>query len=294
MTIAVCYVSPEGVVLGADSTSTYGDLGDIHYNHSQKLFEIGEDSTLGVVTWGLGGLQISSHRTLLAHLADDLRAQPPKDVKDVAERWSKSFWQAYSDKNCPMAPHIATCRALAGNAPYDAKNAGQSGMRTEQEEKTFQQLAMSLVVGFCIAGYVLPSRTPEAYEILFDPLKDLPTPQQRMGPWFWGAPNMILRLLTGCDGSLKQAILSSGQWKGTAADLDALIQKHSLTHPILPIRDSIDFTHACISSTIKAFKFSGLSPICGGPIEIAVITTDRRFRWVRHKPWDAAIIEGDL
>jgi hypothetical protein len=104
---------------------------------------------------------------------------------------------------------------------------------------------------------------------------------------------MILRLLNGCDEQLKRAIIDSGQWKGSRTDLDALVMKHALMHPILPIRDAIDFTHACISSTIKAFKFSGLSPICGGPIEIAVITTDRQFRWVRHKPWDAAIIEGE-
>jgi hypothetical protein len=28
---------------------------------------------------------------------------------------------------------------------------------------------------------------------------------------------------------------------------------------------------------------------CGGPIEVAVITSDREFRWVRHKGWDVAI-----
>jgi hypothetical protein len=30
-------------------------------------------------------------------------------------------------------------------------------------------------------------------------------------------------------------------------------------------------------------------PYCGGPIEIAVISTDRRFRWVRHKNFGAAL-----
>jgi hypothetical protein len=62
---------------------------------------------------------------------------------------------------------------------------------------------------------------------------------------------------------------------------------------VLPIRDAVDFVHACIYSTIKALKFSNFSQICGGPIEIATITTDRQFRWVRHKPWDAALTEGD-
>ena len=61
---------------------------------------------------------------------------------------------------------------------------------------------------------------------------------------------------------------------------------------MLPIREAIDFVHACIYSTIKAMKFSNFSQICGGPIEIAVITSDRRFRWVLHKDWDAAVLEG--
>jgi hypothetical protein len=72
-----------------------------------------------------------------------------------------------------------------------------------------------------------------------------------------------------------------------------LLGKHRYEPLILPIREAIDFVHACVSSTIKAMKFSSLAQICGGPIEIAVITTDRRFRWVRHKDWDVAIAEGD-
>jgi hypothetical protein len=66
-----------------------------------------------------------------------------------------------------------------------------------------------------------------------------------------------------------------------------------LSHAILPIRDAIDFVYTCIYSTIKALKFSSLQQICGGPIEIAIITTDRPFRWVRHKAFDAAISEGE-
>jgi hypothetical protein len=103
---------------------------------------------------------------------------------------------------------------------------------------------------------------------------------------------MIQRLMFGCDDMLKNALLQSGKWNGTPANLDALLAQHNLATPHLPIRDAIDFTHACIASTIKAMKFSSLAQICGGPIEIAVITTDRPFRWVRHKKWDAAITEG--
>jgi hypothetical protein len=104
---------------------------------------------------------------------------------------------------------------------------------------------------------------------------------------------MIKRLIIGIDDGLKADILKSGKWNGTEQELQALIAQHILSHPILPIRDAIDFVHTCIHSTIKAFKFSNLSQICGGPIELAVITVDRSFRWVRHKAWTSAIDDGE-
>ena len=88
---------------------------------------------------------------------------------------------------------------------------------------------------------------------------------------------MIKRLIWGFDEALEDSILKSGQWTGSAADLRALLEKRKLHHAILPIRDAVDFVHACIYSTIKAMKFSNQAQVCGGPIEIAVITTDDVF-----------------
>ncbi len=95
MTIAACYVSREGVVLGSDSTTTF-TLEPNHYlNHAQKIFEIGENSTFGVVTWGHGRLQDVSYRTFTGHIADDLQKMPPQSVQDVAERWGRLLWPEY-------------------------------------------------------------------------------------------------------------------------------------------------------------------------------------------------------
>ena len=66
MTIAACYVSSEGVVLGVDSTSTMRAPGwpDRHYDYEQKLFELGEKSTLAIAMWGIGALEPLSYRTI--------------------------------------------------------------------------------------------------------------------------------------------------------------------------------------------------------------------------------------
>jgi hypothetical protein len=283
VTIGACYLSPEGVVLGADSTTTYGTPTSPHYfNNAQKLFEVGEDSTLGAVTWGMGGLNATSHRSLLAKLDDSLAATPAESALQVAERWISLFWSVYDDPSSPNADLIKICRELASKPT-----------RSDEEEKQLFELSNALQVGFCIAGRLKSRREPFAYEVIFGPTALPPVPRELSIGWqFWGAPNKIQRLIFGCDDGIKNAITRSGKWSGTKEDLDSLVLAHALIHPIVPIRDAVDFVHSCISSTIKAFKFSTMSQICGGPIELAVVTTDRPFRWVRHKAWDAAINEG--
>lgn len=279
MTIAVCYLSPEGVVLGADSTTTVGGGADAHFfNHAQKLFEIGSNSTLALVTWGLAGFGTVSHRTNVALLADDLAANPPGSVLDVATRFRDLVWPLFD-----AIPEVNLVRQLHAKAK-----------RTPAEEEQYVQLKAVLVLGFCIAGHCLPDRVSTACEIVFDPIGGKPNPvgfQPNTHKWY-GVPNMIARLIFGCDENLKKAILSSGKWSGSEVDLQQIINSQTLSHPILPIRDAIDFVHSCIRSTGKALKFSNFSQVCGGSPEIAVITTDRAFRWVRHKSWDTAIVDG--
>lgn len=294
MTIAACYLSPEGVVLGADSTTTYG-LGTRlqHFNHAQKLFEVGESGTIAVVTWGLGGLNFGSHRTLIARLSDQLKGSTPSSMEEVAKLWADLFWNEYTTA---LAPQRAALSVMATRPPFDPLVlTPDPTARSHQEEVAFQTLTHALIAGFCIAGYVLPNRKPEAFELVFEPLATTAPAPFRLPPAqsFWGAPALVNRLIKGCGDEVRDAILMSGKWVGTPQELDALIQPAGLAHPAtVPIREAIDFTHACLLTTIKAMKFSQQPRICGGPIELAVITTDRPFRWVQHKSWDAALREG--
>jgi hypothetical protein len=213
-------------------------------------------------------------------------------VLDVANRWIAQFWPVYS---VSLATQIALYRVLAAKSPLDPNQPPNPQRRTLQEELQYQQFRDQLVVGFCIGGYVLPNRTPAAFEIIFDPLKGQPTPTQLPpAQSLWGVPAMINRLIKGCGDEVRDAIIASGKWSGTQQELDATIAPHRLAHPpTVPIREAVDFIHACLFTTEKAMKFSPHPRLCGGPIEIAVITTDRKFRWVLHKKWDAAIKEAE-
>ena len=141
MTIAVCYVTPEGVVLGADSTASAMLTGGFHYfNYNQKVFEIGEpgQGTFGLVTWGLGSLGHVSYRTLVALLNDDLTKQPARNIKEVAG--VDKVWPVYS-------PLVAACQTLSKKKPFDpvAKTPDPTA-RTPAEEEELEKLKRGLVM----------------------------------------------------------------------------------------------------------------------------------------------------
>jgi hypothetical protein len=292
MTIAACYLSADGVVFGADSTTTMFVSGigpgapgaEHHYNFAQKVFQIGENSTLAMTMWGLGNLRTVSYRTLIAQFADSLVGQGAQSMADVANRWNQFFWTAYSTE---LGQFLQRAQQLQGQPT-----------RTSAEDVELGLLLRAFSGGFCIGGYLMNDRTPAAFQVLYAPTLTSPGPIDRLAVGstrFWGCPNLINRLIFGLDESLFSTILRSGKWTGSDQDLFDLIRPCCLGQPFdLPIREAIDWVHASIYTTIKTMKFSHMAPVCGGPVEVAVITTDRRFRWVRHKKFDAAIGEGGL
>lgn len=278
MTIAACYLSPEGVVFGSDSTTTVTSSGGEHYfDFGQKIFELGDDATLGIVTWGLGGILHTSYRTLYAEFADELSSNPPASVEDAAERWAAKFHSVYD------------------SAIGAAHRADASAAQTPEQKAVVEDNRVRLTVGFCLGGIAMPNRRPAAFEIEFGPDRSaVPRPVQLpMGqPIFRGVPMLIDRMLYGIDLELFDVIAASPSWSGGPSELAKLVQPFLLGQPaMLPLRDAIDWIYSCIHSTIKGVKFSPLPPICGGPVEIAVVTTDRPFRWVKHKNLDAAVLD---
>jgi hypothetical protein len=150
-----------------------------------------------------------------------------------------------------------------------------------------------MTAGFCLGGIALPNRRPAAYEIEFRPDDTgIPVPEALpMGQAvFKGVPVLINRMLYGIDLDLFAAIQDSPHWTGDTNELLKLVQPFLVGQPaMVPLRDAIDWIYSCIHGTIKGVKFSPWAPMCGGPVEIAVVTSDRPFRWVKHKSLDAAV-----
>lgn len=281
VTIAACFVTGEGVVLGADSTTSTVAAANpaaprqivSHVDHAQKLFELGADSTIGVVTWGLASIEGTSIRTVLAEFDDDIRNNPPADFSALANRWASSFWTLYSQQ-----PIVQQHKLLV--------NAGTLAGPIRQAAK------VQLQAGFGLGGR-WGTRAPQACEVTFDPegtTPPSPSSIQIGDARFWGFPNIVSRLINGFDPDLGSLVQASGKWSGTNDELQALLRQKALPiTPNLGVRDAIDVVHTLLSMTVRVIRFTGLPPICGGSIETAVITTDRPFRWVTHKPLNSAL-----
>lgn len=268
MTIAAAYLVSEGVVFGADSSTTIsvrtpdGGGGVVQLlSHAQKVFEVGENSRFGVCTWGAGSVGDVSHRTIIARLADEIKENIT--VKDAAE-------------------------ALGGMVAPLVKGAGVD------------------FVGYYLGGWNPKTHEPACFKVEVTPNGSKVDALALGLCSFSGMPFFFTRVFRGFDPRLSQnlreeikRLLPPG---GVPTDFDNIFDQAfkkasdpliAAGHKDLPIREAIDFIHSYLHITVKAMKFSFGAPSAGGPIEIGFVSTDRRFRWVRHKSFASAILEEE-
>ncbi len=286
MTIAACHVSPEGVVLGADSTTTLlmpGTQSVCHFDHAQKIFEVGQPGAcLGLVTWGLGQIGSLSHRSIAAELGAEVAASGQCTFQSIVDILVNIVLPEYRDSYEDQI-----------QLAIELKNKYDCNTINPNEISDLNNLIRALSFGYCLGGRPPHVHACSAYSIEFSPLSEQPATSEipTETPRFWGVPFFFERLLYGFDSDTISQILDSGHWNASEEVLFDIIDKNQLFTPShLPIREAIDWIHTIIHTTIRSVKFARWQHICGGPIEIATITSDRPFRWVCHKRLDSAII----
>jgi hypothetical protein len=269
VTIAAAYLTSEGVVLGADSTTQVtirtpegqGGVAQL-LQHAQKVFEVGQDSRFGVCTWGAGHPCLNtSHRTVIARLADEIG-----DTTTVEQAAHK-----LKDIVVPLA----------------GKDGGTD------------------FIGYYLGGWDPGTHVPACFQIKIQP-KAPEKERTQVFPleigmcMFSGMPQFFSRVFRGFDPQLsdlffREAKLRFGEKfdevapRLSEAFVAATQQLVNVGYQDLPIREAIDFVHSYLHISIKALKFRFGVPACGGPIEIGFVTTDRRFRWATHKPFTSAL-----
>ena len=271
MTIAAAYLVSEGVVFGADSSTTVsarrpeGKSGGVLQvlSHAQKVYEVGENSRFGICTWGAGRIGEISHRTIVARLAEEIK-------DDIT---------------------VESLSNILGNL-------------VESIAKNIPDFDF---VGYYLGGWDPKTHNPSCFQIeIKKGGKYKITPISLGMCSFSGNPLFFTRAFKGFDHRLPEILLRElkNLFPGDSLpkDFDRLFNEAFIksTVPLvavgyqdLPIREAIDFIYSYLHITVKAVKFSFGAPWAGGPIEIGFVSSDRRFRWVKHKKFSSAIIEGE-
>jgi hypothetical protein len=160
-------------------------------------------------------------------------------------------------------------------------------------------------VGYFIGG-ADPDHVPRCFRLVSKPDRSFDVEPLAIGEYrFDGKPEFYNRVFFGFSAELPEALLTALRVRypqGLPANFDEQFVESfiQVASPLrvagfrdLPIREAIDFVHTYIHITIKAFKFRFGPPLCGGPIEVGFVTTDRPFRWACHKRFGTAAFEQE-
>jgi hypothetical protein len=269
MTIAISLKVNDGLVLAADSASTFilqgPDARPVAfnvYNHANKVFNLVKGLPIGVTTWGTGSIGTSSIETLM---------------KDLRQKLAPAAGPLAID---PRSYHIR-----------DVAEAVRTFFFEERYRLTMAEQPHAHELGFIVAGYSSGQSMAEEFEVLMKGSEcHKPTPVRAIsecGLKWAGMPEPISRLILGYGTGLPQVLESRLGVPPEQVKPAMQIIEQSLGAPLvvppMPIQDAIDLAEFLVELTAKFYRFLPGAQSVGGPIEIAAITKHEHFKWIKRK-----------
>jgi len=290
MTICVAVKVSEGLVLAADSAAAImgwvgnreGDPGILKtYDHARKLSHI-KDYPIGTLSWGtylIGARSVESiikeYEYTLPSLIDE------QEKRKTLRNRSRKSAETSEDRN----PYSYSVREIAEGLFkhikqfYDAEFSGVP-------QESLSDLGM-LVSGYS-SGQFFPeqwlftipgSNKPEMIRPDVDGKPDF-------GANWFGLSDAIVRLHHGRDDHLVAKL--ADHFKVPAEEIRELTKEFQ--YPVyfngMPLQDAIDYATYLVNVAIGRFRFVIGAPLCGGDVDVAVITPNQ-FTWVNRKSWKA-------
>lgn len=264
MTIVISAKTSEGLVLGADSlvaeniTLENGQSFITNtFENAKKLFQL-EDYPIGVLVWGMGHIGNRNIGSLIDEFGNRLVGFANNESYKLREI-SQQIFEFIKDR-------------------YSAS--GNSGR-------------LGILIGGYSAGEFFPEEyvfeLPESTDILEIRPKD-----QNGNPTFgvnwYGLADGIIRFHWGYEDNLKSELINklgqAGVDISVITEIDQLFFKYQypLNIDIMPIQDVIDYVNYLINIMIGRYRFYRGVALCGGEVDIAVITY-KGFNWVKTKKW---------
>ena len=268
MTIAISLKINDGLVLAADSATTFvqnGPQGPVAvnvYNNANKIFNLRKGMPIGAITWGAGSIGVASTSTLLKDLRKLLSDEgawklnvADYSILEVAERLKEFIYERHY-------------------------------------KQTFQAPAGQPEIGFIVAGYSANGQNAEEYkiEITGDGSCKGPNPVRRpdeCGIIWSGQPESLNRLIMGMSplapGLLKSELgLADDQLTKLMRSMLPVLQA-PLISPAMPLQDAIDLAEFLAEVAVQWSRFMPGAQSVGGPVEVAAISKHEGFKWIKRK-----------
>lgn len=279
MTVCVSVKVSEGLVLAADSTAAIeGKIGDgppgilKTYDHMRKLAHV-KDYPIGTLTWGTAHIGTRTVDSLIREFEHGLPSLQEEEDKCKERRM----------RGEEPEPYRYSVREIA-------KDLAAQILERYQREFSDRPQKEQPGLGLLVSGYSPGQFFPEQWlvEIPLNPQLRSLRPDQNDQPdfganWF-GATDAIIRLHWGRDENALDVL--SERFKVPRDEIRRLLEP--LQYPVIfagmPLQDAIDYAVYLINIVIGRFRFVIGAPLCGGDIDVAVITPDN-FTWVRRKSW---------
>jgi hypothetical protein len=285
MTICVAVKVSEGLVLAADSTAAVqgvmqGADGATQsgilktYDHARKLSHV-KDYPIGTLSWGIALIGSRSVESLikeyeysLSSLSEEeerLRARRIEGKEDVGGRYEYSV----HDIADGLRNHL--------HGFYCAQFADLS-----EDKRPY--------LGVLVSGYSSGQFFPEQWLIELPAAKELTRVRPdidgkpQFGAHWYGLNDAIKRLHFGRDDKVIEII--SQRFGVSPQEVSELLLK--LEYPVvfdgMPLQDAIDYAVYLVNVAIGRFRFVVGAPLCGGEIDVTVITPNA-FTWIQRKSW---------
>jgi 20S proteasome alpha/beta subunit len=315
MSIVINTTTPEGIILAADSRQSYRNMkgmARIGSENAMKLFQINKRIGAGIA--GLAFLVENGAPKNLSQFIEEYKHEDgveDMEVEEVAQGLNNIFNLKYKWKD-----QLDDLEANIGN---DLRSKGLKIINVQRSDNqlhfTFQNpqgIVEEINAGLdpievIVAGYnqdgshqVFSCRIPGPVQKLRDSYEI----DKQYGSSWIGQGDVITRIILGFDGRIvntnfvKEALGRIGEQE-VQKQLQGM--EYNIQWGTMTLQDAVDFATLLIHTTSAIQRFSdginadpGDMPGVGGPIDVAVITPDRGFVWVKKKKLIFEDVEVDL
>jgi len=304
MTLAINIATPEGIVVATDSRQSYRNAKNVYRigsDSAEKLFRFNSRTAIAIA--GPAFLATDGLPKSLGKYVDEYRRSVNADALTVRE--TADGLSSYIASKLNLSKQL---QALATSVRQDLEAKGWTQVdvaldrtrsvvtfRGRQNGRSSNGTVAIEPIVLMIAGFdgdhhfVFNAHVPGDIQLL----RDSADPSLAYGANWIGQSDVIRRIILGFDPRIASipfvreasAKLSEKELNQQLGSLEYIINWGTMT-----LHDAVEFSALAIHTTAAVKRFSdgiacdpGDIAGVGGPVDVAVITPDEGFKWIRRK-----------